>query len=273
MPRHSASAAQRQRRQAVADYWQTARRPLQILAFLLPLIIAYELALAFVLRSGPKVLSVRAHEALLEFFHTFGVGEDGSRYGLYLGGIVILVVLLIWHVLNRDPWHVDVRGLGLMTLEAAALTLPLLLLGQLVARTAIDAGAPAIAAAQDTSAQLAHLSPLARMAISVGAGLYEELLFRMLLIALLHALLVDVGRASQTVGAAVAVLISAALFTWYHPLADAAGHLVLRKLAFYFLAGLYFGAIYVMRGFGIVVVVHALYDIVTVLFLLDTSGG
>ena len=58
------------------------------------------------------------------------------------------------------------------------------------------------------------------MSISIGAGLYEELLFRMMLIAVLHTLLVDVGKLASPVGATIAVVISAAAFTAYHPLKD-----------------------------------------------------
>ncbi len=66
---------------------------------------------------------------------------------------------------------------------------------------------------------------------------------------------------------------SAAAFTIYHPVEAASGGVSIRKVAFYFLAGLYFGGIYVLRGFGIVVAVHALYDIVTVLLLTDGATG
>jgi hypothetical protein len=42
----------------------------------------------------------------------------------------------------------------------------------------------------------------------------------------------------------------------------AGGGIDWRLLAFYCAAGLYFATLFVTRGFGIVVAVHALYDIV-----------
>jgi membrane protease YdiL (CAAX protease family) len=107
---------------------------------------------------------------------------------------------------------------------------------------------------------LVELSFWSKMAISVGAGLYEELMFRMLLIAVIHTLLVDVGKASEGLGATIAVIISAAAFAWYHKSPGVA--MTAQQAMFYVLAGLYFGAIYVLRGFGIVVAVHALYDVI-----------
>ena len=234
-------------RQSLTDrhaYWSISKRPLQILAFLLPLIILYELALTFLLQSQESVRTVLAHRYLLQFFDAFNVAPQG---GLHLGGIAIVVVLLIWHILERSPWRVSIGVCGFMAVESLVLTVPLLVLSQIVTRSAAGAFAPAL---QD-------LDKWSQVSISIGAGLYEELMFRMLLIAVVHTLLVDVGKASHGLGAAIAVAVSAAAFAWYHPLKAQSDTI------FYLLAGLYFGTIYVSRGFGIVVAVHAFYDIFT----------
>jgi hypothetical protein len=236
-------------------YLAVARRPLQMLAFLLPLVVAYEICLALVLRSddGLNVSTVEAHRQLLRGFATFGIEPTG---GLYLGGIAIVVVLLIWHLLARDPWRIDLPALGMMVIESLVLTLPLLVLSHLISRFALAAGgAPAFD----------DLSLAARIAISVGAGLYEELVFRMIMIAVIHTLLVDLCRAPQWLGITVAVAASAITFTVYHDLSGPDGGYSARRIAFFLLAGLYFGIIFSTRGFGIVVGTHALYDVLTVL--------
>ncbi|MEC9234588.1 MAG: CPBP family glutamic-type intramembrane protease, partial [Planctomycetota bacterium] len=110
---------------------------------------------------------------------------------------------------------------------------------------------------------IADLGPMGKLAISIGAGLYEELVFRMLLIFLIHTLLVDAFRLPGIVGSVVAVVVSAILFTIYHPLEGVDGSLSLARLAFFMVAGLFFGAIFILRGFGIVVATHAFYDIFT----------
>ena len=249
----STSRAHRLRPRAEVGYWHASRRPLNILAFLFLPIVAYEFGLALVLRSEQGVLTNKAHESLLQFFSTLGVGAESS---LYLGGIVIIVVLLLWHLLNRDEWKLEPRTLGLMLMESLLLTLPLLVLGQVIAQS----GVPAFAGDLPDTVS-------AKLAISIGAGLYEELVFRMLLIALLHFLLVDVLKATPQVGVAIAVVVSAAAFTWYHDLAGAGGEFSWQRLLFFFAAGLYFGAVFALRGFGIVVAVHAIYDVVTILLM------
>lgn len=262
MSRSSPDAAPGPGRQPT-PYLVTSRQPLQILAFLLPLIIAYEVGLAFLLRSQEGVLTNKAHETLLQFFDVFGIPATG---GLYLGGAAIVVVLLVWQVLSRDPWRIDAPVIGYMAAEALALTIPLIVLGLVLGdrpETAMTWGSEAPAP------DLATLDIWSRLAISIGAGLYEELLFRMMLIAVVHTLLVDVGKMSSPLGALIAIFISAVAFMWYHPLAEAPGvpGISLQKALFYFLAGLYFGGVFYVRGFGIVVGVHVFYDVIVVSML------
>lgn len=216
--------------------------------FLLPLVAAYELALAFFLQVDESVHTVVAHRYLLQLFDAFNID---SQAGLHLGGIAIILVVLTWHLLNRDPWRVKWNVVGVMAIESALLIIPLLVIGQLV-----DSVVPAFAPAAGEAEQM---SLREQFAISIGAGLYEELVFRMLLIAVIHTLLVDIGKASHSIGAAVAVVVSAAAFMAYHPLQGSP-----RIALFYLAAGLYLGGIYVSRGFGIAVGTHAFYDLATV---------
>lgn len=255
-------------------YVERSRRPLHILLFLLPLIIAYELGLALLLRSEQRVLTIEAHRWLIHFFDVVGIAR---QTGLHLGGAAIVAVLVAWHLLRSDSWRLDGRTIGVMVLEAVMLTVPLLVLGRLLAETRLTGFAmtslPLLAGSGAENAADGHpLAPLPALTISIGAGLYEELMFRMLLIAVLHTLAVDVFKTSHTAGATIAILVSAIAFTAYHPLQLADGSVSMQRLVFYFLAGLYFAGVYVLRGFGIVVAVHALYDVVTVMVLNSSAS-
>lgn len=102
------------------------------------------------------------------------------------------------------------------------------------------------------------------LAISIGAGLYEELFFRWILIAIVHVLLVDVARLSDRVGLGFAILCSAAAFAFYHDLSGPDGTIDFRRLTFFLVAGIYFGLIFAVRGYAMVAGVHAAYDVATV---------
>lgn len=235
-------------------YGALSTRPLHVLAFLAPLIVAYEVCSAIFLmdKSSGAHETIRAHRLMSGFFDAFGMG------GVYLPGVALVVILLIWHVLLRDPWRVRPRVLGGMLIESCAWTLPLLVLWQIVA-IAMD-GAAMFAAAGAPGA--VSMSLPARLTIAIGAGLYEELLFRMLAIALLHFVFADVLRVQALWSGAIAVVGSALAFALYHDVYLAGAGVDWTRLIFYFLAGVYFGVVYLWRGFGIVVAAHALYDVV-----------
>jgi membrane protease YdiL (CAAX protease family) len=102
----------------------------------------------------------------------------------------------------------------------------------------------------------------AQMVYSVGAGIYEELLFRLIAIALIHMFLVDALALPQQTGAFGAIAVSATFFALYH--FSPRNPFDFTRFVFYSAAGVYFAAIYLLRGFGIVAGTHAMYDILVV---------
>ncbi len=241
-------------------YFAEVQRPLPILIFLLPMLIAYELG-AFLYLSGgqDQQTTIAAWGMLARFFEMFGV------VGFHLPGVLLITVLLIWHVLQHDPWRVHLSVLVGMAMEACVWTVPLTILLIVLQSVLIGDSAPPAAAQVADAAGLRDLPWQARLTISAGAGLYEELLFRMIAIAAVHALLVDIMRLPNRFGGGMAIVVSAVAFALYHN--QAGGSEIGWAGAFvpYFVAGLYFGLLYVVRGFGLVVAVHFLYDVVALL--------
>jgi len=241
-------------RAARASYAELSRTPLHVVVFLLPLIVAYEVGLAlhgWSLQGG----NVRAWAMLADVLAALGLSPS-VVVGYSLPGAVIVAVLVLWHALERAPWVVRPRVLGLMAAEAFAWTVPLVLLSGIVG---------AMAAQQEAAAGFAAMDWRERLLVAIGAGLYEELLFRLALISLLHAVLADLLRLDARLALGLALVGSAAAFAAYHDVPLAASGV-------YLLAGLYLGGVYLLRGFGIVVGVHALYDAL-VLVLLAGGGG
>jgi membrane protease YdiL (CAAX protease family) len=249
-----ATAAQR------TDYLSRSREPLHILIFLAPLVIAYEIGAAVYLAGGAGGVAedIRAHRLLADFFEAFGVG------GFYLPGIALVVVLLVWQVISRNPWRIRRGTVGGMLLESIVWTFPLLVLAQLFASAQAPADdAPPLAASIIAQAPpggattLEDLPLAARATIAIGAGLYEELLFRLVAIAFLHLLLADALGVPSRWADILSIFGAAIAFAAYH---DDPSNFV-----FYAVAGVYFGALFIFRGFGIAVAVHAIYDLVALL--------
>lgn len=233
-------------------------RPLHILVFLLPLFIAYEVGSILYLtdpHAGVRRV-IEAQQIMRDFFNLLGVA------GSFVPAIAVATVLLVWHVMRRDPWTIDTRTLGGMLAESAAWTLPLIVLSSAVQHASgVMSGQPAAAAAAvelpalvgESTRRLLELPTPTRLTISIGAGLYEEMLFRLIGLALLHFVLADLIGLPARWAAALAVTLSAVAFAIYHPPP--------REWATLILSGIYLGTVYSMRGFGIVVGTHALYDI------------
>lgn len=106
----------------------------------------------------------------------------------------------------------------------------------------------------------ASLPLLDGVVLSLGAGIYEELLFRVLLTGGILALLRAAGvRRAPAAGAAV--VLSALLFSAFHYVGPYAYPLEAGSFTFRFLAGAAFSGLYVARGLGIAAWTHALYDV------------
>jgi membrane protease YdiL (CAAX protease family) len=123
------------------------------------------------------------------------------------------------------------------------------------------------AVAAGTAAGPESLGLLGKVSLAIGAGIYEELIFRMALISLLHTLFVDAMRMGERWGIGIAIAVSAALFAAYHPLGAADGGIDWSRATFFAGAGAYFGVLYILRGFGIAVGAHAAYDLLAVAVL------
>lgn len=230
-------------------YSRLAAQPLYVLCFLLPLIAFYEIGSALYLTKSGVVQTIGARSIVSRLFETFGVAS------LYLPGAMLAAVLVFWHLLLRHPWKVRPGVLIAMLLESVVWTMPILVLGLLLAGMARAAWAD-----DPGPVQALTLGKPARFTLAVGAGIYEELLFRLIMITVIHFLLVDLGKLSNRWGCALAVIVSGVAFALYHNYSGPNGALDARLFAFYAVAGCYFGLLFLVRGFGIVVATHAIYD-------------
>ena len=102
--------------------------------------------------------------------------------------------------------------------------------------------------------------------MSLGSGLYEELLFSVLLVSGL--LLVARRMLGFTPGLAnaFAVALGALIFSAFHYIGPYGDPLRLDSFVFRAIAGVAFSALYVFRGFGITAWTHALYDVMVLVF-------
>ena len=103
-------------------------------------------------------------------------------------------------------------------------------------------------------------SSLQNVALSLGAGLFEEFFFRVLLLnALFWVLRFFLGNTLLT--GAVAILTASLLFSLSHYVGNMADIFQWYSFLFRWMAGLLFTVIYFFRGFAVTAYTHAFYDI------------
>ena len=110
--------------------------------------------------------------------------------------------------------------------------------------------------------QAEHLKPtIARALTFVGAGIYEEVLFRLLLLPA-GFFLFRLLRLSNRASTVLAILSTSLCFALAHYIGPAGDALVPYTFCFRTLAGVYFALLFLTRGFGITVGAHACYDLI-----------
>jgi hypothetical protein len=104
------------------------------------------------------------------------------------------------------------------------------------------------------------------LALALGAGVYEEVLFRLILLSALYTCIRRVGSAGShpVLAAAGAVVISAVLFSGFHHW-PGGEPFAWQPFCFRAIAGLALGGIFIARGLGVAVYTHAAYDLLVVL--------
>ena len=239
------------------SYFRDSRSPRHSILFALPLLLLYEL-LAFLLTRSELSQVRNGADVLLKSVFV----AAGGRYGLTAFSVFLLGIgaVLVWR--DRRA-HGEIRPrifLG-MLLEsvlyavllggvASALT-SLLLHGRLALGAPVATLAPGISG----------LALPTQLVISLGAGIYEELLFRVLLVSGLAALARLVFRWRPLAVGVFAAVVGALIFSLFHYVGPYGDDFTLGSFTFRAVAGLLFSALYLLRGFGITAWSHALYDV------------
>ena len=237
------------------DYWRASRAPRYSLTFAFPLLVAYE-ALAFTL-SHDAMIGVRngADVLLKSLFLALG-----GRDGLIIFGVLLVGtgVALVWRD-RRSAGPIDGRVFGAMAVESVVYAL---VFGMVVGRLTVlllrglTFAAPALHLGGGS-----RLGLSTQLMISLGAGIYEELLFRVLMVgALVWLAQRGFGWSARAAGV-FATLLGALIFAAFHYVGPYGDRLELASFTFRTIAGVLFSGMYLLRGFGITAWTHALYDV------------
>ncbi len=231
-------------------YWSVTRAPRYSLLFALPLLLAYE-TLAFALTHDAYAGVRNGADVLLKSAFVWLGGRNGL---LWFGGLLFGVgAVLVVRDFRRAGSVVPRYFLG-MAGEAVGYALAFgsvtgLLTSALLRVRPLASG---MSGAFDLPTQLM---------ISLGAGIYEELLFRVILVSCLAAFAKHVLKLGPLPAGIVATVVGALVFSAFHYIGGFGDPLEIGSFTFRAIAGVIFSALYLTRGFGITAWTHALYDV------------
>ncbi len=106
-----------------------------------------------------------------------------------------------------------------------------------------------------------NLRPAAPLLLALGAGVYEELLFRLLLVGGGTLLMQKVFLWDRHLAAGLALVVSSLLFATAHHLGPVGESFTTYNFLFRSVCGFLLGVVYLLRGFGIAAWTHALYNL------------
>jgi hypothetical protein len=235
-----------------SSYWTATLRPFPSLLFVAPLVIVYE---GGVLRLGgatPESLRTGADTWMRQALGSLGLADH------WLLPLLLVVILMGWQVLSFRDWRFSPGILAGMLAESLVWAVVLVGISRLIdlGFSYLEQTGPAILAV-DPGGPPPRLASLIGY---LGAGVYEETLFRLILVPVFFRTLRFL-QTPQVPASTLAVTGSALLFALAHHAGAPGEAFTWYAFVFRWMAGVFFAWVFVLRGFGIAVGTHTLYDI------------
>jgi hypothetical protein len=285
------------------SYLERTSRPIYAVIFLLPFIIFYEVGTILLNTDQLRQSQVRvvAFVWLRNILEYLGFG---SKFAWAAPPLAVVIILLSLQLVSRKSWQMWFKDLLLMALECIVLAIPLIVLSLFLITSAgkktdtqpftnisghnIKYEDKLIQCSQKDSNRLqapekkpiesvVKSNIMAEIVTGIGAGIYEELVFRLILICVLMIFFFDILKFSPNQAIVFSVIISAALFSVHHHIDFITGRQIddfsITKFLFRTIAGVYFAVLFAIRGFGITAGTHAFYDIIAVFVNVFIADG
>ena len=215
--------------------------------FTLPMFFIYEINILFL--SWDDILVVRNGADFL----MRNILESFDIYGLYGLGLVFFLGLLVTYIFfikEDQQQELNVNFLFIMLAESMLWSVVLyFLLFKFMVLLMNPVGK----------------TILQQVTLAIGAGIYEEFLFRVLLIAGLSGILGFVFMWDKTFKNIIAVVLSGGIFSAFHFMGEYGDFFSMELFLIRFFAGLILGVLYMYRGFGITAYTHSIYDLIVLI--------
>ena len=249
--------------QASKGYLRTTRTATWGFLMALPLLILYEVGIVWVNSGKAEVIRISSESLLKRIFYSLGITEE-----LILLAIVIAIGIAIVIYERKKKIEFRMRYPVMMIVESAVYAVVLAFMVSGLTQLILS---PLIASQALESQSL----PL-QLVLSIGAGIYEELVFRVMLVGGLFWVLWKAFPKHRILVYFVSAVIGALSFSLVHHIGSLGDPWSFDVFLFRAIFGLVFNIVFLIRGFTIVAWTHALYDVMVVtgfFSLLQSAAG
>ena len=223
----------------VADYYFKSKSLFYSLIITFPLFIFYEIGIFYMFQANIPYSKNGADVLIEEFINMLGLN------GYYAASSILFIVfflILYFQRKNFKTFKISSKYLSLMIMESFLYAVLLVLLLQNIYLS-----------------QGVKMNNLNNFILSIGAGLYEELIFRFFLLFFLSKSFIFIFKMKESSSLLLSIIASSVLFSLFHYIGQESFNSYTFTLRF--IAGIYLSSIYINRGFGIVALTHAFYDL------------
>ena len=229
------------------SYFSTSRSYFYSFLFTIPLFFVYEISILFLSKDDIIVVRNGADFLMRNILESFDI------YGLYALGFVFFfgfALSFIFFIKADKKKELKSNFLFFMFIESVLWSFILYLML--------------------SKFMLVLMNPMGKMilqqvTLAIGAGIYEEFLFRVLLIAGLTRLLGFIFLWKQLSRKIVALIISGGIFSAFHFMGEYGDFFSMELFLLRSFAGIILGVLYLFRGFGITAYTHSIYDLIVLI--------
>ena len=230
----------------IIKYLEYTRTPIYSLLFTLPFFLIYEVGIFLTSNENLNIMRNGADALMRQILSTFGL------VGLYWMGAIFFIAIILTFLVQRKFWYdIEIFGNYLIIMVFESLFWSVLLYFFM------------------SNVYLFLMNPngevlIQQITLAIGAGIYEEFFFRVVLILLISSILALVFNWNKKINNWLSMIIAAGIFSAFHFIGDYADFFSFKIFMVRFLAGIILGTLYFFRGFGITAWSHSIYDLIII---------
>jgi membrane protease YdiL (CAAX protease family) len=237
-------ATEKEKQSMLQQYFTETNTYVYSLIIILPLILLYETAVLSINRHSLRDIHILANELIVLIFEKIGFG-----YVSVIPAFLVLGTLFILQMHSKKKWEAKFSNILLMYFESVVYGAIFFLIAALIYQKGLTFEFP----------YPRHIWA------SIGAGIYEEYIFRLLLLSSIFYIFKTWLKVENKRNVYAAIIISAVCFAAFHYLLDSSGF-ELKDFLVITAAGIYFGFVFFGRGYGVAAGTHIVYNILFILF-------